>query len=388
MRKRDNQKNMLIFRYSYIILAFISVVSKNNYDNLSFIVLFLIYLINNQIRYFLVDRSKRGILVSVILECIISLYFFKTIENFAVLMMIPTIIDITYNFKNTFKNIYIAAVVARILYQNDLQQILIGLSIILPVFLLTKEIKEEEDKKLYAQILYDKLKEKDDELKSKNKELESYANTIEEITVLRERNRISREIHDSVGHALSTIIIQLGAIEKIAITNSKEASKMAKVLSGFAKESMEGVRSAVREMKPREFEKYEGIIAISEMIKNFIKLTGVNVRLQVSENLWKLNSDQTMVIYRIVQEFLSNSIRHGKATEVNIFMNFLEDKLRIHLKNNGLSCTYIKPGVGLKSIKERVAVWGGRLEYFSGIDDGFEVVVTMDRVKLALDGAL
>ena len=66
---------------------------------------------------------------------------------------------------------------------------------------------------------------------------------------------------------------------------------------------MERVRGAVRAMKPREFEEYEGVIAVSEMIKNFQKLTGVEVKLRVSDSVWKLNSDQTMVIYRIIQEF-------------------------------------------------------------------------------------
>lgn len=217
--------------------------------------------------------------------------------------------------------------------------------------------------------------------------MEVYANTIEEITILRERNRISREIHDNVGHALSTIIIQLGAIEKICKSDGEAASIMAKNLGGFAKESMERVRGAVRAMKPREFEEYEGVIAVSEMIKNFQKLTGVEVKLRVSDSVWKLNSDQTMVIYRIIQEFLSNAVRHGKSTEVKIFLNFLETHLRVHLKDNGVGCSKVIPGIGLKSIKERVTSWGGNMDYFTKQGQGFELVVTMDKAKLSLDGA-
>ena len=69
---------------------------------------------------------------------------------------------------------------------------------------------------------------------------------------------------------------------------------------------------AVREIKPKEFEDYEGILIIEELIKNFKKLTRLDVRLAFTKEKWSLNSDQAFVIYRIVQEFLANSISHGE----------------------------------------------------------------------------
>ncbi len=114
------------------------------------------------------------------------------------------------------------------------------------LFILATYIKEENSGKLRAQKLYDKLRISEEKLKKANKDLESYANSIEELTVLRERNRISREIHDSVGHSLSTMIIQLGAIEKIAEKDGKLTSEMARNLGEFAKNSLGEVRCAVR----------------------------------------------------------------------------------------------------------------------------------------------
>jgi signal transduction histidine kinase len=295
-------------------------------------------------------------------------------------------IDIIGMFENIYALIYIILLMFMISYNRDFNTLMLWPLVSLPLLLLLGRIKHEENEKLEAQELYDKLREKDEELKKANKELESNANTIEEITVLRERNRISREIHDNVGHALSTIIIQLGAIEKLCDNNSEQAAEMAKVLSDFTKRSLDTVRKEVRAMKPREFEEYEGIIAISELTKNFQKLTGVEVRLRVSDKVWKLNSDQTMVIYRIIQEFLSNSIRHGKASVVSVFLNLTETDLRVHLKDNGIGCSEIIPGIGLQSIKERVAAWGGNIEYFSAFGNGFELAVTMDKVKLDIDG--
>lgn len=385
-RKVQQQKYMIFLRYGYILLFLLSFGKEyKNIGSLEIIIL-LTYIINNQLRYFILPEKNTYIVPSLIAEILLGYNLYTLAGNFGGLIFILSLIDIIYMFKKAYTLIYILGITILIITQKNLELLISWIIAVLPIFLLLVKVKDEEGRKLEAQDLYDKLREKDEELKRVNKELEVYANTIEEITILRERNRISREIHDNVGHALSTIIIQLGAIEKICKSDGETASIMAKNLGDFAKESMERVRGAVRAMKPREFEEYEGIIAVSEMIKNFQKLTGVEVKLRVSDNVWKLNSDQTMVIYRIIQEFLSNSVRHGKSTEVKIFLNFLETHLRIHLKDNGVGCSKVIQGIGLQSIKERVATWGGNIEYFTKEGQGFELVVTMDKVKLSLDG--
>lgn len=387
IKKVEQQKYMIFLRYGYMALFLLSL--SREYKNIGSIeiVILLIYIINNQLRYFILPREKNYIVSSLIIEILLGYNLYTLAGNFGGLIFILLLIDIIYMFKKVYILIYILGITLLIITQKNLELLISWLIAALPIFLLLTKVKDEEERKLEAQNLYDKLREKDEELKRVNKELEVYANTIEEITILRERNRISREIHDNVGHALSTIIIQLGAIEKICKNDIETTSMMAKNLGDFTKESMERVRGAVRAMKPREFEEYEGVIAVSEMIKNFQKLTGVEVKLRVSDNVWKLNSDQTMVIYRIIQEFLSNAVRHGKSTEVKIFLNFLETHLRVHLKDNGLGCSKVVPGIGLQSIKERVASWGGNIEYFTKEGQGFELVVTMDKAKLSLDGA-
>ncbi|GKU25922.1 sensor histidine kinase [Clostridium folliculivorans] len=382
--KFEQEKSIIFLRYIYIFI-FILAFSHNGEGVYVFdIVFLLLFIINNQIRYFILPRKVILIWSSIIIETVLAYKLYSLGGIFGEFIFVLPLLDIIYNLKKVYW-IFYALFVTTLLYNQNLDKILGWIIVAVPLIIILDKVKSEEYRKIEAQDLYDKLREKDEELKKVNKELEAYVNTIEEITLLRERNRVSREIHDNVGHALATIIIQLGAIEKISDKDGKTASQMAKSLGQFAKESLERVRAAVRAMKPRELEEYEGVIAISEMIKNFEKLTAVKVRFRVSDNVWKLNSDQTMVIYRIIQEFLSNSVRHGKATEIRVFLNFLSDHLRVHLKDNGKGCSDVVPGVGLSSIKERVSVWGGTLEYFTEINKGFELIVTMDKGKLSLD---
>ena len=148
------------------------------------------------------------------MQILLGYKLYILVGNFGGLIFVLSLIDIIYMFKKCTL-IYILGITILIITQKNLELLISWLIAAFTYILLLAKVKDEEGRKLEAQNLYDKLRGKDEELKRVNKELEVYANTIEEITILRERNRISREIHDNVGHALSTIIIQLGAIEKI-----------------------------------------------------------------------------------------------------------------------------------------------------------------------------
>lgn len=384
--KENNENSIfrIILRYLYIIF-YLVLVFYNKVDFSSFdICIMLVFLINNQLRFFSITNKKISFL-SIVLECFMGIYLYKLVPNYGQIIFIPAAIDVVYRFEKYMSLLYISFIMIYILFTNSLEQLAFFIIEIMPIILLGQDVRGEVSKKRTAQDLYDELRMKDEELRVANDELKDYAATLEEVTLLRERNRISREIHDNVGHALSAIRIQLGAIEVIAKKDGEKASLMASNLSKFTEKSLNDVRMVVRDMKPREFYEYEGIIAISEMIKNFEKMTGVCVKLAVSKKVWKMNSDEVMTIYRITQEFLSNSLRHGKATEVKIFMNFLEDCLRVQYKNNGEGASEVKEGTGLSGIRERLSVFGGSMKYYTGKEEGFELIINMPKGKLSID---
>jgi signal transduction histidine kinase len=357
---------------------------KENNINWYAVILVLLFIINCQVRIFLLKDSTLLSTISILSELLIIYFCFSDFKGVLFFYYLPALLDSAFLLKG--KTSYIISAVAilsmlingKALPAPELATLLASL-IIFAVF--SYYIKEEYAGKIKAQMLYDQLRLSEEKLKKANKDLELYANSIEELTLLRERNRISREIHDSVGHSLSTTIIQLGAIEKIAKHNGDTAASLASNLREFIKESLQEVRTAVRELKPREFEKYEGILALEELVKNFVKLTSVDVKLGFSNDKWDLNSDQSFVIYRVVQEFLSNSLRHGRATRVNIFLNFSKETLVITLQDNGIGCNDIKKGIGLTSIWERVKELGGSAEYNSKESEGFLLKVILIPIK-------
>ena len=102
--------------------------------------------------------------------------------------------------------------------------------------------------------------------------------TMKEIFTLQERNRISREIHDSVGHSLSTIIIQLGAISQLAKQQNSPIQEMSEGLRDFAVEGLQEVRKIVHDLKPEQMDKKQLDIALEEFFHEVQVNSGIDIQ--------------------------------------------------------------------------------------------------------------
>lgn len=374
-------KTFLITRYLTIFVIILGI-TFTEIDTLSFFVvaLILFFIINTQLRYFIFRDRNVPVFISIIIDWVLGYIFCTNFNSFLFPYFILGIIDSFFlldNFSNYISSIL--GILALLFAGKNLpiNQLLSYMTAIIVLGLISSIIKEEHHKKLKAEDLYHMLRKSEDTLIKTNQELEVYANSIKELSILQERNRISRDIHDSVGHSLSTIIIQLGAIEKIAKVDGDAATSMASNLRDFAKNGLEEIRKALKELKPREFKEYEALIAIEGLIKDFSKLTGINVKLGFSKNKWPLDEEMSLVLYRIVQEFLSNSAKHGKATKINIFMHFSDDDLIVTMQDNGIGTNKINMGMGLTSLSERVGELGGKVSYESQEGKGFLLRIVM-----------
>lgn len=380
----NKSKELLCVRYMVFIILIYQLFCEGGNDSLFSLIFILLFIVNNNLRVFFINNDKIKI-ISILLE----LTFIPVAQlNFGgsiIFYLIGVVID-AFTFKNKYIKGYL--IIASLLigvtqklngtFENGIVNILI-----LGVFIiLLNYIERLYSTKLEAQKLYDKLRVSEEKLIEANNELEGYVQSIEEITLLKERNRISREIHDSVGHALSTAMIQLSAMEAIGKKEKSSLGEMAGNLREFINESFQDVKKAVKELKPDEYDNYQGVLRIQEVCKNFKKMSGVDVKVIVSKGEWNLSTKQVGNLYRITQEVLSNALRHGKATVVNIIMNFTEDDFVISFKDNGKGTDKIQEsGVGLKSIRERVNEMNGLVDIKSSIDNGFFVKITIPKEK-------
>lgn len=380
-------ENRYLYIFRYIILGLLvlgfTAFNKRDIDEIG-VILLLLFIINSNLRFFSFKDKKFFVFSSLLLEIILVGIIYRYYGGIALFYFVTGILDGVLLLGERLSVVACGLLTLAVFFitweiNYELSILNTGISIVL--FFLALYIKYEHNQRLAVEKLYNSLKISEEKLKKANMDLEIYADSISELAVLRERNRISREIHDSVGHRLSTIIIQLGAIEKLARENGDIASEMASNLRSFAREGLEEIRKAIRELKPAEMEKYQPIMAIESLTRQFSKLTGVDVKLGFSREKKALNEKQSFVVYRVVQEFISNSVRHGKATKINIFMNFGEDELILTLRDNGVGNDSIQKGMGLTNIWERVSELGGQVQYSTEKGKGFllRVVLKLDK---------
>lgn len=369
------RKKLVIFiRYLslfMLVVSYLNNVENTLYPIMTMIILFLI-IINNQVRFFSLSTENKFVLISYFLELTLIFILCNYTKTFNSLYFVPLILDTSFLIKEKYKYILFSFIIISsfiISLDKNIYLALESSSILLIITILSIYLESENLSKLYNQNLYDKLRISKDELKKANADLEIYASSIEELAILKERNRISREIHDSVGHSLSTTIIQLNAIEKL-LKDKPLISDLVHELREFVTESFQDVRRAISELKPVEYENYQNLFKIKELVKSFIKLTNINVRLTISKNTWNLSRNQSIALYRLIQESLSNSSRHGKATEIRIFMTFNPSNLIVTISDNGIGCGNIKKGNGLSSISERIYELNGKVE-FDNSNNGF-----------------
>lgn len=378
----EKSKELLLMRYTALVILFIQLFVQGGNTSIICLVSYLLFVINNNLRIFYLKKDIYKIcstIVELIFIPIIAVNFGGTV----IFYLIGVSIDL-FTIKSMAIKIVLGGIILFISAEQfttaDLKDNITCLVLIAILFMLLRYIASLYSTKLEAQKLYDKLRISEEKLIEANTELEGYVQSIEEITVLKERNRISREIHDSVGHALSTAIIQLSAMETIAEKEESQLKEMIKNLRLFINDSFQDVKKAVRELKPSEYDNYQGVFRLQDVCKNFEKMTGIKVKTVMSKGEWNLSSKQINHLYRITQEALSNSLKHGKATQVNVIMNFTDDEFIISFNDNGIGTDkIIESGVGLKSIKERAEELNGMVDLKSSKGNGFFIKVMVPR---------
>lgn len=375
-------RELIFIRYiSFCILIFQLFIQYRNNSIIS-VIFILLFVINNNVRifYFKSDIYK---IISILIELALIPIAQLKFGGYILIYLIGVIIDI-FTLKNKIvKYIYagiIIIIATSISLGNNKEAGFINFIIISGLYILLSYISRLYSTKLEAQKLYDKLKVSEEKLIEVNKELEGYVDSIEEITLLKERNRISREIHDSVGHALSTAMIQLTAMEAIAEKENSAIKDSIKKLRNFINDSFQDVKRAVRELKPDQYENYKGILRLQDVCKNFQRMTGIEIKVIISKGQWNLSTKQVSHLYRITQEVLSNSLKHGKASTIKVIMNFTDSEFIISFSDDGIGTDKIvESGVGLKSIKERAEEIEATVDMRSASGKGFFVKIVVPK---------
>jgi signal transduction histidine kinase len=209
--------------------------------------------------------------------------------------------------------------------------------------------------------------------------LQDYTVRQQRESIINERNRISREIHDSVGYMLTNLIAVLDYTRELIIAGKAQA--LEKVDSGReqAREALAEVRRAVRALRPPI--EVSHLQAIATLITAFSEVTKIEVSAHMSDLPDSLSEELDWLIYRVIQEALTNTFRHGQANHMFINIQLQNKLISIKIRDNGLGTVNIKLGCGLTGIQERVKDFGGRFEVESEPNQGFIIKILIPWTK-------
>lgn len=209
------------------------------------------------------------------------------------------------------------------------------------------------------------------QLQNANRKLEEYAQEQVRMTETRERNRLAREIHDTLGHSLTGIITGIEACIMLMDIAPEATKEQLRAIAEVARNGITDVRHSVNALRPDALETLDFESAVRKLVEEAGKSTGVSIDLFYPEDLQKLDQDEEDVLYRIVQESITNAIRHGSATHIEVRIERAGSDLRIQITDNGRGCEDIQSGFGLHHMRERIEMLKGTLSY-SG-ENGFRI---------------
>lgn len=216
-----------------------------------------------------------------------------------------------------------------------------------------------------------------EELHSSHEELGRYAAKIKALTLSEERTRMAREMHDSVGHHMTVIDLQLEHALRSRAANPDEAWQEVGAAKHQTLQVLAEVRRAVRALKPPTLEEKSGVGALAALACSF-EGTGFEAALRVSGRKRDLTERTWLVLYRAVQEGLTNAARHSGARRADVTLRFGSEEVSLTITDHGTGAEEgsLERGFGLRALEERVVIAGGSL--LAGTRNaGFELEVRL-----------
>ena len=198
-----------------------------------------------------------------------------------------------------------------------------------------------------------------DTLAELNLNLQGYARTVDEESSERERNRISREIHDISGYIFTNLVALMDAAGSMPRDDQAGLTDVLITARKTAQEGLRETRLALRRLRNEPLRVSNAPRAIYKIVSIFRKITGLEVTLSLGNLPNALSQELSLALYRTVQEALTNAVRHGKASRVRVIFQVDGEELRLTITDNGRGAFEVVKGIGLAGMEERLGALGG-----------------------------
>lgn len=228
------------------------------------------------------------------------------------------------------------------------------------VILTLATLRQERDRQR-VQELYDNLRAAQEDLR--------------QLAVTEERNRLAREIHDSLAHYLTVINVQLEAAEKLGAERAERALEEVRRARRLAVECLQEVRRSVSALRAASLEELSLPVALQKLAAEFSEGTGLQVQVDAPPSV-QVSAEAALALYRVAQEGLTNVQRHAQARRVELRLSADNGTLRLTIEDDGIGASGITSpsgeglGFGLTGLRERLELLGGTLAFRGSANAG------------------
>lgn len=201
-----------------------------------------------------------------------------------------------------------------------------------------------------------------------------------ELTILNERNRMAREIHDTLAQAFTGISLQLEVARSILSTQPEAARERLLNVKKLAQEGINEARRSVRALRSQALESGNLITALHQLVDKMVSGTDIESEIGIEGESYPLLPDIEVELYRIAQEASTNTLRHAKASKVCIQLIYETDTIYLQIEDNGIGFdpqSLVREGFGLLGMRERCDRLNGSLAIDSAISRGTKIIAAI-----------
>lgn len=215
------------------------------------------------------------------------------------------------------------------------------------------------------------------ELAAANQRLRERAAQIEDLAITKERNRLAREIHDSVGHYLTVVNVQIGAAQAVLQQDRARALDHLTKAQTLTQEGLAEIRRSVAALRSAPVESRPLPEALKHLVEQW-NAAGRDAKFEVTGTIRVLSPQAELTLYRTAQEALTNVDKHAKATRVDLLLDYTrEHSVLLKVEDYGVGTDKVRTGFGLSGIRERVQLLRGEVQIQTALGRGFGLEVKL-----------
>ncbi len=356
---------------------------RNRFDamsaSLNLLFIFFDIVIGILMLYFM-NISNKGILLLIITNIMI---YVKNSRNKYRLLLLIILLYIFIDFDILSARLHLYSFWSYLDYYNAstrsllfwIRNILNSLTLVFFILFMIFEVQLYLEESTRVKELNKALYESTQKLRLSNIQLEEYSKRNEEMAKLKERNRLAREIHDTIGHYLTAINMGVKSCLKAVYHDPELLKTQLEKVNDITSKSLVDVRRSIRELRPDALTRYSLRSAIENLVTEISHFSQTQVSFSIAGESFELNTQIEEFMYRVAQESISNAIRHSSPKKIKLRLTYLDGGLKFVIDNDGVQNRCIKPGYGLTHIRNKVEEFSGDFSYSVTDDMVFQLAI-------------